>query len=316
MTTVVLVLLCLAIAGRELYLASDKRLPRAQAELRELRAQVSELGRRHDALQAEVAETAERTGIAIPPSPPQPPPGSLHAAEPVPAPVLERLERLGERIERIERLESEPRPVPAAAGASAAPGSEPGSEPDRDARHALARSLDAVEQAVGELQREMLERLDREEGVVTGLLLSEEGEAEALLADAYERCSAEYGLRVRIRDQISSRSMNGEYWGTAYHLSGRRADALAEDLFTYARDMRDPRDPSALAALIAELAHLGGGGIARIGAFTAVRTANTLLCGLLPEDVPEGIEPWELAARIRELPDELRVEPDSAAPLK
>ncbi|MFF5264767.1 hypothetical protein ACFY4C_38090 [Actinomadura viridis] len=302
MTTVVLVLLCLAIAGRELYLASDKRLPRAQAELRELRAQVSELARRHDALQAEVAETAERTGIAIPP---QPPPGSLHAAEPVPAPVLERLERLSARI---ERLEGEPRPVPAA------PGAAPGSEPDLDARHALARSLDAVEQAVGELQREMLERLDREEGVVTGLLLSEEGEAEALLSDAYERCSAEYGLRVRIRDQISSRSMNGESWGTAYHLSGRRADALAEDLFTYARDMRDPRDPSALAALLAELAHLGGGGIARIGAFTAVRTANTLLCGLLPEDVPAGIEPWELAARIRELPDELRVEPDAPRP--
>jgi hypothetical protein len=183
-----------------------------------------------------------------------------------------------------------------------------GAELDREARHALARSLDAAEHVVGELRREMLERLGHEEGVVSGLLLSEEGEAEALLCDAYERCCAEYGLRVRLRDQRSVRTPGGAFLGTAYHLSGRRADTLAEELFTFVRDLRDPHDPSAPAALLVELARLGGGGIARIGAFTAVRTSATLVCGLLTDDVPETAEPWEPATRIRELPAELQVE--------
>ncbi|MFB4319022.1 hypothetical protein [Actinomadura sp. 21ATH] len=302
MTTVVLVLLCLAIAGRELYLASDKRLPRAQAELRELRSRIHELGKRHDALQAELAELRDTPAITIPqpaaraeepPAPPaEPPPGSLYAADRPPAEVAE----LAGRVDRLEeRL--------GAVSAELA-----GAELDRAARHALARSLDAAEQVVGELRREMLERLGREEGVVSGLLLSEEGEAEALLADAYERCSGEYGLRVRIRDQRSVQTPGGAFWGTSYHLSGRRADALAEELFTYVRDLRDPHDPSALAALLAELAHLAGGGIARIGAFTAVRTSTGLVCGLLPDDVPESAEPWEPATRIRELPADLQAD--------
>ena len=66
MTTVILVLLCLAIAGRELYLASDKRLPRAQEELGELRKQLTELAKRHEALKAEVAAGREPSGIPIP----------------------------------------------------------------------------------------------------------------------------------------------------------------------------------------------------------------------------------------------------------
>ncbi|WP_395106523.1 hypothetical protein [Actinomadura sp. SCN-SB] len=292
MTTLILVLLCLAIAGRELYLASDKRLPRAQAELRELRAQLGELARRHDALQAEVAQVTEHPGIVIPPrpEPPQPPPGALRAAETTMPEVVSRIDRLGARLARVEQELGSLSAELAGMGL------------DREARQALARSLDATEQVVAELRQEMLERLDRDEGVVSGLLLSEEGESEALLAEAYERCAAEYGLRVRTREERSDRSAGGGYLGTAYHLSGRRPDELADELFHNVRAMYDPRDPSALTALLVELAHLHGGGIARIGAFTVVRTAGTMLCGLLPEQDQEGIEPWEPAARIRELP--------------
>ncbi|GAA2630447.1 hypothetical protein SMC26_45030 [Actinomadura fulvescens] len=275
MTTVILVLLCLAIAGRELYLASDKRLPRAQAELRELRGHVTELGKQLGVLQARVNEPA---GIPIP----QPP------ADGPPDEVVEQVASLGERVGRIEheldrfaaQLE--------------------GVELDRDAQHALARSLDSVEHVVGELHREMLGRLAREEGVVPGLLVSEQGEAEPLLSATYERCAVEYGLQVRVRDPRPA--ANGGYRGTAYRLSGRQPDALSDELFTYVRALYDPQDPSALTALLTELAHLRGGGVARIGAFTAVRTPHALLCGLLPED--ERAEPWELAARLRELPDE------------
>src|SRR5690606_19331117 len=146
-------------------------------------------------------------------------------------------------------------------------GEREGNDLDRDAQRALDRSLGAVEQDVRELHREMLERLDREEGVVTGVLLSEEGEAEALLADAYERCAAEYGLRPRVRDRRSAEAA-GAYRGTVYRLSGRRPEVLAEDMFTYVRGLYDPRDPSALNALLTELAALRGGGVARFGPFT------------------------------------------------
>ncbi|HEY8480669.1 MAG TPA: hypothetical protein VIL71_12655 [Spirillospora sp.] len=281
MTTVVLVLLCLAIAGREIYLASDKRLPRAQAELRELRGQLSELARRHEALKTVVDEATEPAGIPIP----QPEPAAP------PADVLDRLDALTERVERLEKQFADLSDRLA------------GVDLDRDAQRALARSLDAVEQDVQELHREMLDRLDREEGVVTGVLLSEEGEAEALLTDAYERCAAEYGLRPRIRDRWPAQD-DGSYQGTVYHLSGRRPEVLAEDMFTYVRGLHDPRDPSALTALLTELAALHGGGVARFGPFTAVSTPTALLCGVLHEDDPA--EPGRLADRIRELPPGLQ----------
>ncbi|TMQ89724.1 hypothetical protein ETD83_38690 [Actinomadura soli] len=279
MTTVILVLLCLAIGGRELYLASDKRLPRAQAELRELRNQVSELARRHEALTAVVDEATEPAGIPIPPPLPE-------------APSTEVLDRLDALTGRVERLEKEFGDIS---------GELAGVDLDRDSQHALARSLDAVERDVLELHQEMLDRLDREEGVVTGVVLTEEGEAEALLAGAYERCAAEYGLRVRVRDQRSAQA-TGAYRGTVYHLSGRRPEVLAEDLLSYVRGLYDPRDSSALNALLTELAALRGGGVARFGPFTAVGTQSALVCGVLPDDGAPPAEPWQLADRLRELP--------------
>lgn len=280
MTTVILVLLCLAIAGRELYLASDKRLPRAQAELRQLRRQLDDLARDHQALRTVVDEATEPAGIPIPP--PQ--------AEEPPAEVLQRLDSVTGRVERLEKQFGDISEELA------------GADLDRDAQHALARSLDAVEQDVLELHREMLDRLDREEGVVTGVLLSEEGEGEALLAEAYEKCAAECGLRVRIRDQRSAQA-TGTYWGTVYHMSGRRPDVLAEDLFSYVRGLYDPQDASAVNALLTELASLRGGGVAQFGPFVAVSTQSALLCGVLPDDeTAPPTEPWQLVDHIRELP--------------
>ncbi|WP_329519394.1 hypothetical protein [Spirillospora sp. NBC_01491] len=287
MTTVILVLLCLAIAGRELYLASDKRLPRAQAELRELRTQVADLSKRQNALSSEVAASNEPSGIPIP----QP-----LQSEAVPAGTVQMIDALSGRVDRLEKEIGEVSSELA------------GLELDRDAQRALARSLDSAEQDIRELHREMLDRLDREEGVVPGLLLSEGGEAEALLAEAYERCASEYGLRVRIRDQRSAEAADGGYWGTSYRLSGRRPGALTEELFSYVQGMYDQQDPSALGALLIELAHLRGGGIARFGSFTIVRTPNSLLCGVLPDDLAAPGEPWELASQLRELPGEGRID--------
>ncbi|GLZ14405.1 hypothetical protein Acsp04_46400 [Actinomadura sp. NBRC 104425] len=297
MTTLILVLLCLAIAGRELYLASDKRLPRAQAELRRLDDEVVRLAEGLEAVRAQVAALPPHAPSNVPAAPAAPP----VAAEPDAGTVHEMFDRLGAIEDRLDRLDQE---ITALSGQLA------GLELDRDAQRALARSLDAVEEVTWELRREMLDRLAREEGVVTGLLLSERGEAEALLAEAYERAAAEFGLRVRVRDRRDAEAANGGYRGTAFQLSGRRPDALAEELLTYARGLYDPQDPSALATLLTELAHLRGGGVARLGAFTAVRTPTALICGLLPDGGGAGArpadEPWDLAARLRDLPDERR----------
>ncbi|MFB4296366.1 hypothetical protein [Actinomadura sp. NTSP31] len=284
MTTVILVLLCLAIAGRELYLASDKRLPQAQADVRDLRAQLAELAERHDALKSRVDAAAERSGIPIP----------RPAADGASTEVIDRLEAFSGRVDRLEKETAD------LAGELAGLGL------DREAQHALARSLDTVEQDVRELHRDMLERVDREEGIVPGVLLSEEGEAEALLADAYERCAAECGMRVRVRDQRSPQAADGSYLGTVYYLSGRRSDTLAEDLLSQVGSLIDAQAPGPLSALLGELAHLRGGGIARFGAFTVVRTSSALLCGVLQDDAPA--EPWQLAARLRELPDDRRAD--------
>ncbi|WP_149261128.1 hypothetical protein [Actinomadura sp. K4S16] len=278
MTTVILVLLCLAIAGRELYLASDKRLPQAQAELRNLRKQLTELARDHDVLKRVVDEATEPVGIPIPP--PQ--------AE-APSDIEERLESVNGRVERLEKQFGDLSDELA------------GVDLDRDSHRALARTLDAVEQDVQELHREMLDRLDREEGVVTGVLLSEEGESEALLAEAYEQCAAECGLRIRVRDQRSAQA-TGTYWGTVYRMSGRRPDVLAEDLFSYVRGLFDPKDGAAVTVLLTELASLRGGGVARFGSFAVVSTQSAVLCGVLPDEGEPPTEPWRLVEHIRELP--------------
>ncbi|GAA1598493.1 hypothetical protein GCM10009678_94560 [Actinomadura kijaniata] len=283
-TTIALVLVCLAVAGRELFLAFDKRLPRAQAELRELRTQVAELAGRHEALRAEVTGPGEQ--------PAEPP--AEDALPDETRQVLDRVDSLGDRVERLEQE------IGGLAGELTA------LDFDHDAQRALARSLDVLENSVAELQQEMLDRLARQEGVAPGLLLSEEGEAEALLTEAFERCVSEYGLRVRIRDHRTAQAANGGYWGTAYHLSGRRPDALGEELFAYVRGLYDPQDPSALAALLNEMASLRGGGVARLGPFTVVRTPNALLCGLLTESDEAPGEPWELAAHLRELPEDVQ----------
>lgn len=279
MTTVILVLLCLAIAGRELYLASDKRLPQAQAELRSLRKQLNDLAREHAALKQVVDDATEPVGIPIPPSQPEAPPSD----------VVERLDSVTGRVETLEKQFGD------------LSGELAGIDLDRDAQRALARSLDAVEQDVVELHREMLDRLDREEGVVPGVLLSEEGESEALLAAAYEQCAAECGLRIRVRDRRSAQATD-TYWGTAYQMSGRRPDVLAEDLFSYVRGLYDPQDASAVNTLLTELAALRGGGVAQFGPFVAVSTPSALLCGVLPDEGKPPTEPWQLVDHIRDLP--------------
>ncbi|SEG93096.1 hypothetical protein SAMN04489712_13711 [Thermomonospora echinospora] len=287
MTTWIVILLCLAVAGRELYLAFDRRLPQAQAEIVYLRDQVAELSRRLDdpppqsgAEEPEPVPEAEGPPAAGPltrgtaPQPPRPAPAKATAAAAVSAALIRRLEReLGELTARLAALEHQ-------VGVA------------RDAEAARAASLDALEQTVGTLYREMIDRLEREDGAVRGLLFAEEAALEPVLTLAYERCVADSGLRVRAKEPAA-----GSPWWTGYLLSGGDPDEVAARLVAQARSLREPGDPAPLNALLTELAGLRGTGVVRIGAFTAVRIRGTLVCGILGED-PGGADPVELAARL------------------
>ncbi|HEX2312522.1 MAG TPA: hypothetical protein VHJ17_02245, partial [Thermomonospora sp.] len=205
---------------------------------------------------------------------PTPAPAKATAAAAVSAALIRRLEReLGETAARLAALEHQ---VTVA----------------RNAEGARAVSLDAVEQTVGTLYRELLDRLAREEGAVRGLLFAEDAALEPMLTTAYERCVAESGLRLRAKEPVP-----GVPWSTGYLLSGDDPEETAMRLVAQARALDRADDPSALCALLTELAQLDGEGCARIGSFTAVRTRDALVCGILTEE-PGATEPAELAAHL------------------
>ncbi|REE96286.1 hypothetical protein [Thermomonospora umbrina] len=322
--TWILILLCLAIAGRELYMAYDRRLPRAQAEIQELRAQVAELGRRLEeggGASATPRPPVPEESVPGPPAPRPPADGDVRVAGPltrktptgpadlsgptrapdptsplgptdliespeqtrpaakataaaaVSAALIRRLEReLGETVARLAALEHQVRVA-------------------RDAEGARAMSLDALEQTVGTLYRELIDRLEGE-GAVRGLLFADDTFLEPMLTAAYERCVIDAGLRMRAREPVP-----GNPWWTGYLLTGDDPEETALRLVARARSLRDADDPSALSALLTELARLNGDGCARIGAFTAVRARDALVCGILAEE-PGEAEPAELAARL------------------
>lgn len=317
--TWILILLCLAIAGRELYMAFDRGLPEAQTEIRDLRRRVAGLQERLDAVERpggyagpgqfdepgqpgeygepdesrrpdETDEVGDRL-VAGPlaraerPEPSRRPATRTTAAAAVSAALIRRLERdLGETTARLADLEHELATA-------------------REAAAARARSLDAVEQTVGTLYREMIERLEHEPGTTRGLLYAEEPAIEHLLAAAYERCVGEHGMRVRAKEPVP-----GSPWWTGYLLGGDPPDDIAVSLLGQARALRNPDDPSGLCALLTELARSTGAGVARIGGFTAVRTQTTLICGILADE-PGGSDPAQLATRLADLPATTRWEP-------
>ncbi|MBA9003427.1 hypothetical protein [Thermomonospora cellulosilytica] len=289
MSTWILILLCLAVAGRELYLAFDRRLPQAQEEIRRLRARVDELERRPDTATVPEEEPEDepepQAGPLTRGTPPRPARARATAAAAVSAALTRRLEReLAETTARLAALEHQVRAA-------------------REAEAARAAALDGVEQTVGALHREMIERLERADDTARGLLYAEEAATEPLLTDAYEHCVAKAGLRVRAKEPVP-----GAPWWTGYLLSGADPEEVAPRLVAQARFLPDPAGASPLSALLTELAALDGTGLARIGAFAAVRTRDALLCGILT-DAPDTTDPVELAAHLEGHATTLRWDP-------
>lgn len=225
-----------------------------------------------------VDEATEPVGISIPPAEPETPSSD----------VAERLDSVTGRVERLEKQFGDFSDELA------------GVDLDRDAQHALARSLDAVEQDVMELHREMLDRLDREEGVVTGVLLSEEGEGGA----------SRGGVRaVRGRVRVARPGAGPAVGAGDGYLLGHRVPDVRKAV---GRPRRGPvlvrARPVRPAGRVRRqrVAHRVGVAarrrVAQFGPFVAVSTQSALLCGVLPDEGTPPTEPWQLVDHIRELP--------------
>ncbi|TDE33864.1 hypothetical protein [Actinomadura sp. 6K520] len=280
--TVVLVLLCLAIAGRELYLAFERRRSPGAPEIADIRTQLRALKGTRDELEGFRASQRER---------------------------LDELARdqdrdraaLGEADARIRSLISQinDRMVP--------------DVNDRLNRQREAADLQrtAVERLAAEvagIRAHLVGRLDQAVAaslgaapadVVAGSLTVRPPAGRHGLTGPYERFAERHGLRVELTD------------GDRYYLSGRSPRALEHDFLELVRGLRTDCAVSVEKArpLLAALRDTGRGG-ARLGPLVIVRTPESLVCGVLPlADLlrPESArlldDPESGARRLRQLPE-------------
>ncbi|WP_026412176.1 hypothetical protein [Actinomadura oligospora] len=244
--TVVLSLLCLAIAGRELYLAFERRRTAAEPEIAELRARVAALGRAGDEVARLRADHGERLD-------------SL---------ALEQLRTTGTAADLDDAVRALARRV----DESLAP------EVAALRRHLVARLDQAVAASLG------ADPVDTVAGALSG--------DSAALAPAYERFVTRFGMRVELTDERDGI--------VRHYLSGRSPRALERDFIDLLRVLRaalssgtgpgstlDPEraadggDVAAARRLLAALRDVSPGG-AQVGPLVLVRTADALLCGVLP----------------------------------
>ncbi|MFI0406374.1 hypothetical protein [Actinomadura sp. 3N508] len=278
--TVVLVLLCLAIAGRELYLAFErKRIPGAP-EIADIRTQLRALKGTREELES--VRTSQRE-------------------------QLDRLTReqdrdreaLGEADARIRSLIAQinDRMVPDV------------NEKLSRQREAMARQEEVLRGLAAEvagLRANLARRLDQAVAaslgaepvdVVGGVVRAEPASTQEALTGPFERFAEHHGLRVELSEL------------GRYYLSGRSPRGLERDFLDLVRSLRTG---SGDAAEIQELLDVLGSadrGAVRIGPLLAVRTPESLVCGVLPLAEllrPEAAglpdDPSAAARRLRLLP--------------
>ncbi|GLZ13662.1 hypothetical protein Acsp04_38970 [Actinomadura sp. NBRC 104425] len=286
--TAILVLLCLAIAGLELYLAFERRRPSSAPELADIRTRLSALGRTRDdltRLRTDLDRLAD--GHA----------SHDRALQDADARIRSLIAQINERVlpEVTARLTEQRETVDRLAG-----------EVARLRGHLVARLDQAVAASLG------ADPVDTVAGTVIPSLPD--------LADTYERFARHLGLGVELRSPLDD--------GARYYLSGRSPRALERDFFDLLNTLRDEaarrhgRDhgaedesPHALEPLLETarrlLACLGSaesGGV-QLGPLVVVRDRDGLLCGVLSlaelrhgmvvdtlHDLPEA------AAQLRKLP--------------
>ncbi|MFA1541481.1 hypothetical protein [Actinomadura monticuli] len=279
--TVVLVLLCLAIAGRELYLAFERRHSPGAPEIADIRTQLRALKGTRDELEGFRASQRE---------------------------ILDRLaadqerdrEALGAADARIRSLITQinDRLLP-----------DVGSRlrQQRQASGEQREVLDRLAAEVAVLRAHLVGRLDQAVAaslgaepaeLVAGMLSAAPDGARAPLTGPYERFAEDHGLRVELTDR------------DRYYLSGRSPRALERDFVDLVAALRGGCRETAGKAwgLLGALREVERGG-AQIGPLLIARTPESLVCGVLPLAElrrPAGIpldDPDEAARRLRRLPE-------------
>ncbi|NKZ05566.1 hypothetical protein [Actinomadura latina] len=252
--TVVLVLLCLAIAGRELYLAFERRHSPGAPEIADIRTQLRALKDTRDELEGFRASQRER---------------------------LDRLaadqehdrEALAGADARIRSLITQinDRLLPDVGGRL---------RQQREAADEQREALDRLAAEVAALRAHLVGRLDQAVAaslgaepaeLVTGRLSADPAAGRPALTGPYERFAEHHGLRVELTDR------------DRYYLSGRSPRALERDFVDLVAALReDCRETTGRARnLLGALRGIERGG-AQIGPLLIVRTPESLVCGVLP----------------------------------
>lgn len=280
--TVVLVLLCLAIAGRELYLAFERGRTPGAPEIADIRTQLRALKGTRDELAEFRASQRERLDRLAADQE-----GDRAAFAEADARIRSLVTQINDRLvpdvserlrERREVAEEQGEALRRLAAETAA------------LRAQLARRLDQA--AAASLGAEPAD-------LVTGSLTVAPAEARPALTGPFERFAEHHGLRVELTD------------GDRHYLSGRSPRGLEGDFLDLVAALREHcvESTGPARALLGALRDVDRGG-ARIGPLLMVRTPESLVCGVLPlaelrlpgAEEPLG-DPDAAARRLHRLPE-------------
>lgn len=259
--TWILFLFCLAIAGRELYLAFDRRRP-AVPDLTDLRTRLSTLeGTAQDLQQHRTAQEDRLEKLA--------------------STQVEQVESLGATDARIRSLigQINDRMLPELNS--------------RLTRH--RETMDRLDAEVTRLRDHLTDRLDQ--AVATSLgadptdtiggALASATDPPTDLARAYERLATHYGLRIELTTPAAYHMPGiNNPWQARYHLTGKSPRALESEFIDLLALLHKPsEEPNTkldiTEDLLAALKQLDQGG-AQLGPLIITRTHDSLTCGVLP----------------------------------
>ncbi|MFC6886748.1 MULTISPECIES: hypothetical protein [Actinomadura] len=293
--TVILILLCMAIAGRELYLAFERKRTGNAPEIADIRTQLGALKGTRDELERFRAEQTRR----------------LDALE---AGRGERLEQDLERLAAEQSRENESLRGTDARVHSLVTQINERMVPEINARLGRQReAADALAAEVAELRGHLARRLDQAAATSLGAdpadvvagSLAVPGHG---LRGPYERFAESYGMRVELVHP-------SEPGPVRYYLTGRSPRGLERDFLDLLHTLRTACDrkgaapPNAAAQALLEALRGIGEGTVRLGPLLIVRTPATLVCGVLPlaellkaRTAASAADPGEASAHLAHLP--------------
>jgi hypothetical protein len=294
--TAILILLCLAIAGRELYLAFDRKRTGSAPEIADIRTQLTALkGTREELEQFRSAQSEHLERLAA---------GQAAHAESLQetdARIRSLITQINERmLPEINTRLTEQRDA----------ADRMSTEVARMRGHLVGRLDQAVAASLG---------ADPVDTVAGALGADGDHAPPSGLVQAYERFAERYGLRI----ELIHPAAGGPPWRTSYYLSGRSPRGLERDFIDLVQRLRSPNGANGgysangdsqagqdeVKALLGGLRGIEMGG-AQIGPLLLVRTPEALLCGVLSlaelrKNGPGRLlaDPVDIAVKLHGLPE-------------